>query len=221
MTPPTISTEAQVAALVIKSHIESTYPERPFDTGDIETYVQTAINTSTEALAKENQRLFDLVRYQRADLHEAGLINDKEYADLATEQDGKMKGSVARLESYDQLAKDNAELREENLELNQLFEMQHKRMIEAIKVWRGDDPTKSNRLPDLGALLEWFITERDTLTARLATMEKTLAARGVHRFDCPAVDPDWTPQSWRIGIDETICTCELGQALTPPTPTKE
>ena len=44
----------------------------------------------------EYQRLFDLVRIQRGELHEAGLISDSEYASLA-----EGHGSVSRLESYD------------------------------------------------------------------------------------------------------------------------
>lgn len=43
-------------------------------------------------------RLLDLVRYQRAELHEAGLITMDEYAMLAGE-----KGSRERLENYDDL----------------------------------------------------------------------------------------------------------------------
>ena len=43
-------------------------------------------------------RLFDLVRNQRAELHEAGLISDQEYAELASEN-----SSGARLASYDEL----------------------------------------------------------------------------------------------------------------------
>lgn len=45
------------------------------------------------------ERLFDLVRWARSELHEAKLITDEEYAMLVRE-----KGSVKRLESYDELA---------------------------------------------------------------------------------------------------------------------
>lgn len=43
-----------------------------------------------------NQRMWDLIRYQRAELHEAGLITDDEYAELA-----KDHAAVKRLEDYD------------------------------------------------------------------------------------------------------------------------
>ena len=45
-----------------------------------------------------NQRLFDLVRHQRIELHTEGLITDEEYAMLASEH-----ASVRRLEDYDVL----------------------------------------------------------------------------------------------------------------------
>jgi hypothetical protein len=51
-------------------------------------------------------RMFDLVRYCRANLHEDGLITDKEYAwlcsaPMATSPDGGSP-SARRLEDYDQ-----------------------------------------------------------------------------------------------------------------------
>lgn len=52
------------------------------------------------------QRLFDLVRHQRAELHDEGLITDEEYAMLASEQ-----GAVERLETYDELVKERDVLR--------------------------------------------------------------------------------------------------------------
>lgn len=53
----------------------------------------------------ENERLYDLVRYQRHELHTAGLITNEEYADLlengSTGPGATHQGSVARLEGYD------------------------------------------------------------------------------------------------------------------------
>lgn len=46
-----------------------------------------------------DQRLFDLVRHQRNELHEAGLITDEEYVELI--DSGDVGGSVKRLEGYD------------------------------------------------------------------------------------------------------------------------
>lgn len=51
----------------------------------------------------DNRRLWDLVRYQRMELHDAELISDQEYADLASDH-----GSVKRLETYESLRRDLA-----------------------------------------------------------------------------------------------------------------
>lgn len=44
-----------------------------------------------------NQRLRDLVRYMRGELHDAGLITREEYTDLLS----NTPGAVKRLEDYD------------------------------------------------------------------------------------------------------------------------
>lgn len=49
-----------------------------------------------KARAEKNQRLWDLVRYQRSELHTVGLITDDEYAELAQDHP-----AVKRLEDYD------------------------------------------------------------------------------------------------------------------------
>ncbi len=55
-----------------------------------------------------NVRLFDLVRYCRAELHEEGLIDDKEYAWICAEASMNKSpsggsASARRLEDYDEL----------------------------------------------------------------------------------------------------------------------
>lgn len=50
-------------------------------------------------ITQNNQRLLDLVRYSRAELHEDGLISDQEYADLV--EVGSI--SARRLEDYDEI----------------------------------------------------------------------------------------------------------------------
>jgi hypothetical protein len=55
---------------------------------------------------KINERLFDLVRYMRVELHEEGLITDREYAWLASEAPpsiGLESPSPRRLENYDEM----------------------------------------------------------------------------------------------------------------------
>jgi hypothetical protein len=49
-------------------------------------------------------RLFDLVRYMRAELHQAGLLDDMEYEFVCVEgATGNMAGSVERLSTYDDI----------------------------------------------------------------------------------------------------------------------
>lgn len=55
---------------------------------------------------KINARLFDLVRYMRAELHKADLITDSEYGWLCSEASlatGAGSPSPRRLENYDEL----------------------------------------------------------------------------------------------------------------------
>lgn len=61
---------------------------------------------------KPNQRLYDLVRHQRMELHEAELVTDEEYIKLA-----KDHSAVARLEDYDAIKAqlDQARKRRETL----------------------------------------------------------------------------------------------------------
>jgi len=56
------------------------------------------VEAERDAALAENQRLADLVRHCRAELHEDGLITNEEYATLLADS-----GSVARLEGYDAL----------------------------------------------------------------------------------------------------------------------
>lgn len=58
----------------------------------------------------------------------------------------------------DELESENAELKERNAELESLFELQHKRSIEASKLWQKAH-NQPGVWPDLGKLLEWLIKQ--------------------------------------------------------------
>ena len=45
---------------------------------------------------------------------------------------------------------------DELTELNQLFDLQHTRMVEATKVWQSAHPEEPGVYPDLGDMLKWF-----------------------------------------------------------------
>jgi len=65
-----------------------------------------------KAQASED-RLFDLVRYQRAELHQEGLVSDEEYASLCTGGSiGNGAWPVRRLEGYDSIKADLAKAQE-------------------------------------------------------------------------------------------------------------
>ena len=70
-----------------------------------------------------NTRLFDLVRYMRAELHDADLITDAEYAWLTAEADNAktpLGGSPSprRLEDYDEIKARLDELEEDHAAIN-------------------------------------------------------------------------------------------------------
>lgn len=83
-----------------------------------------ALATSSALCAKTkpekiNVRLFDLVRYMRAELHEAELITDSEYGWLCSEASlatGAGSPSPRRLEDYDELRRRLSALEKPNRE---------------------------------------------------------------------------------------------------------
>lgn len=82
-----------VARIVYESNEEGFGPQNEADA----TFIAHA-RTDIPALCAEVERLRDLVRHQRGPLHDAGLLTDGEYAELAADH-----GAVARLEGYDAL----------------------------------------------------------------------------------------------------------------------
>ena len=78
----------------------------------------------------EVQRLRDLVRYCRHQLHEEGLISDDEFTDLLA----NTPGAVARLEGYDKaIAK-----------LAQAVPLDASRIRTAVREWLGERALKSD-----------------------------------------------------------------------------
>src|ERR1035437_1178356 len=82
------------------------------DSSDEFTWVPTSEYRKLEA---QLERATDLIRYQRIELLDAELINEEEYAALATDGDNRQR--VARLEGYDGIHKQLAEVKKaaENL----------------------------------------------------------------------------------------------------------
>ncbi len=93
-----------------------------------------AINTS--------ERLFDLVRYMRAELHEADLISDEEYFWLCSESPmaNSPKGgspSRERLEEYDEMRERIETLERENAAMREAIKEAHASIEHLIDIASG------------------------------------------------------------------------------------
>jgi hypothetical protein len=106
------------------------------------------------AFACDYQRMWDLVRQQRAELLDSGLITALEYAQLCTEETRNTPGTGSpaprRLESYDQV---RAQLKTQRLEiLVEVFQA-----LTRCPIVRCEDDGKGDRLSmrrqDLSAAL--------------------------------------------------------------------
>jgi hypothetical protein len=81
----------------------------------LEKEVQTLIEriarleTALASVTAENERAMDLVRHQRNELYDEGLIDEKEFTALCADSDGGQR--VIRLETYDALKAENARLK--------------------------------------------------------------------------------------------------------------
>lgn len=126
--------------------------------------VKPAINT--------NVRLFDLVRYMRAELHEDELITDEEYgwlcagSPMATSPKGGSP-SRERLEDYDELRKQNAQLR---AELDDL--------LERTKLMIADTRRVTGTENEAGPLAADVQIAFNRLRAELEEVRRALAAAG-------------------------------------------
>jgi len=153
--------------------------------GDV--HVDTTVPDETIAnLRAQVERLTDLVRHQRGDLHTANLITDAEYADLAG-----ISGSPARLEGYDALRGElaitkralNVAIRERD-EARRIFE----ESTTAGIVLRLTDLVRHQRGPlhDAGLIAdeEYALLAADhTSVARLEGYDEARAALAAARVD--------------------------------------
>lgn len=93
-----------------------------------------ALREDNERLRSAHQRLFDLARYCRMELHDVGLISDDEYAILVDDPD-----SLARLHGYDSMAEENERLRGELIRLKSVAgEIDNDLIDEALSATSGE-----------------------------------------------------------------------------------
>ena len=77
-------------------------------------------------------------------------------------------------------------LQAENKELKELFDLQHKRSLEADQLWQ--ESTGETCMPDLGKLLDWFMKKQKQLQAENAKLKeevemyKKREVRGAGKF---------------------------------------
>jgi len=95
-------------------------------------------------------------------------------------------------------------LEAENKELNALFNMQQRRMGEAVKLWQ-DATGKHDTLPDLGRLLDWLLTENAKLREALQFYACTTTYRDAEA-DALNADGEFFP----YGLDDTPISQDLG-----------
>lgn len=68
------------------------------------------------------------------------------------------------------------EARTEIASTNALFDLQHARMVEAMKRWRAADPNdRALKTPDFGALLDFMHTELTDANATIAALREALS----------------------------------------------
>jgi len=94
----------------------------------------------------------------------------------------------------DEMDEYTAGIEEENAELQALFDLQWKRMRLAEKLWCDAHPDRKNVRPDLGALIQWFMDERDRIMADYVQALSLLdgAEDVVELYGCRAEYPSGT-----------------------------
>ena len=122
-----------------------------------------------EAVKMRTQRLFDLVRHQRSELYEAGLLTDGEYNELLLNN----LGAVDRLESYDEPEAELARLR---VELEWAQAATHAAQADAEREKSVADTLRA----ELAAIRQANLVARDLLA--LAQAELAEAKRDIDEY---------------------------------------
>lgn len=107
-----------------------------------------------EAARKRIERLADLVRYKRAELHHDELISDEEYAEICQDHT-----AVARLEGYDAIKIELEAARKRIAELEEAIIRIDETVDEGWKKWSEANCQE----PECGCVTEWIKSAiRDT-----------------------------------------------------------
>ncbi len=107
---------------------------------------------------------------------------------------------------YDPDLRERAERAEaENAELEQVFELQHSRSIEAVKLWRAAHPGNDLVLPDLWTLWTWVL-DRITALEKDARRLEGIIGLSLLRGDDYGDDPYFALAEWPTAWIVTIGT---------------
>lgn len=158
------------------------------DTAALRADVEQLRGALASAMAERNQfridcsQLADQLEAKQREVERLGRVHD--------ELLGKIRDLEARQE---ELGRQNADALADREDLQELFDLQHRRMGAATELWRAEEPDERALVsPDLGALLEWL-------------MERT----------APATEPQHGHEhrhAWELDPESGLfvdCSCEL------------
>lgn len=111
-----------------------------------------------------------------------------------------------------QVMEERDKLRDELAEARRLFDLQQKRMAEAVAEWRMMNPGNDLVQPDLGALLHWLMEERKAAIRdaddRLIELSQALNERD----EAQRWRDEWREQSKRMATAADAAERELDEA---------
>jgi len=113
-----------------------------------------------------------------------------------------------------------AKLEADNAELNELFDSQHRRTVEADALWRAEKPeTRALKAPDLGTLITWLIARTARIT-ELEAIARVVAAVQCRCDEAYILRGRHEPNSWHSDYEDTITDARayfVTLAGVPPT----
>ncbi len=111
---------------------------------------QVAADANEAALAKSVAREAALVEALERFLNISATGNEDDFFEVDTRILDVSPAAQVLLEKAEQVD-----------ELNQLFNVQHEREMEAIQRWREEAPGRDLQMPDYGRLLDWLLARGD------------------------------------------------------------
>ena len=127
--------------------------------------------------------------------------------------DEKRKMYLIALSMLTEYRKSTDDLRGRNQELEQLFDLQHRRIVKADELWRAAHPGNDNIVPDLGRLIDWLLDRHATPPVANANAQAVRELREIvaeWRKDSETYDMD----TGDIGFVYKWCADRLDAAIS-------